>query len=75
MVLAFGAENPNSVLNLLRTHGLTQNHIIHLISSRPLLLSADLDNTLKPNMELFKFLGLGSLALPSPKYSPNTQLC
>ncbi|KAF5460030.1 hypothetical protein F2P56_019930 [Juglans regia] len=49
-------ENPNSVLNLLRTHGLTQNHIIHLISSRPLLLSADLGNTPKPNMELFKSL-------------------
>ncbi|XP_040989002.1 uncharacterized protein LOC121236627 [Juglans microcarpa x Juglans regia] len=65
-------ENPNSVLNLLRTHGLTQNHIIHLISSRPLLLSADLGNTLKPNMELFKSLGFSgaNLAKMLTKY-PN----
>ncbi|KAG6633298.1 hypothetical protein I3843_12G038200 [Carya illinoinensis] len=56
-------ENPNSVLNLLRTHGLTQNHIIHLISSRPLLLLADLGNTLKPNMELFKSLGFSGANL------------
>ncbi|XP_035549741.1 uncharacterized protein LOC118349427 [Juglans regia] len=56
-------ENPNSVLNLLRTHDLTQNHIIHLISSRPLLLSADLGNTLKPNMELFKSLGFSGANL------------
>ncbi|KAG6683941.1 hypothetical protein I3842_12G038400 [Carya illinoinensis] len=56
-------ENPNSVLNLLRTHGLTQNHIKHLISSRPLLLLADLGNTLKPNMELFKSLGLSGATL------------
>ncbi|XP_040988858.1 uncharacterized protein LOC121236485 isoform X3 [Juglans microcarpa x Juglans regia] len=56
-------ENPNSVLNLLRTHGLTQNHIIQLISSRPLLLLADLGNTLKPNMELFKSLGFSGANL------------
>ncbi|KAF5460027.1 hypothetical protein F2P56_019927 [Juglans regia] len=64
-------ENPKSVLNLLRTHGLTQNHIIRLISSRPLLLSADLGNTLK-NMELFKSLGFSgaNLAKMLSKY-PN----
>ncbi|XP_040990508.1 uncharacterized protein LOC121237717 [Juglans microcarpa x Juglans regia] len=56
-------ENPNSVLDLLRTHGLTQNHIRHLISSRPLLLSADLGKTLRPNMELFKSLGFSGASL------------
>jgi mTERF domain-containing protein len=56
-------KNPNSVLDLLRTHGLTQTHIRNLISSRPLLLLADLDNTLKPNMELFEFLGFSSTSL------------
>ncbi|XP_042952231.1 transcription termination factor MTEF1, chloroplastic-like [Carya illinoinensis] len=63
-------ENPNSVLDLLRTHGLEQNHIRYLISSRPLLLSADLANTLKPNMELFKSLGFcgASLAKMLSKY-------
>ncbi|GLT69999.1 hypothetical protein SLA2020_421040 [Shorea laevis] len=56
-------KNPNSVLDLLRTHGLTQTHIRNLISSRPQLLSADLENTLKPNMELFESLGLSCASL------------
>jgi mTERF domain-containing protein len=56
-------KNPNSVLDLLRTHGLTQTHIRNLISSRPLLLLADLENTLKPNMELFESLGFSSTSL------------
>jgi len=56
-------KNPNSVLGLLRTHGLTQTHIRNLISSRPRLLLADLDNTLKPNMELFESLGISSTSL------------
>ncbi|KAG2676091.1 hypothetical protein I3760_12G035500, partial [Carya illinoinensis] len=63
-------ENPNSVLDLLRTHSLEQNHIRYLISSRPLLLLTDLGNTLKPNMELFKSLGFcgASLAEMLSKY-------
>jgi mTERF domain-containing protein len=56
-------KNPNSVLDLLRTHGLTRTHIRKLISSRPLLLLADLENTLKPNMELFESLGFSSTSL------------
>jgi mTERF domain-containing protein len=56
-------ENPNSVMDLLRTHGLTQIHIRNLISSYPLLLLADLENTLKPNMELFESLGFSSTGL------------
>ncbi|KAG6633315.1 hypothetical protein CIPAW_12G040400 [Carya illinoinensis] len=56
-------EGPNSVLDLLKTHGLKQNHIRYLISSRPLLLLADLGNTLKPNMELFKSLGFCGASL------------
>jgi mTERF domain-containing protein len=56
-------KNPNSVLDLLRTHGLTQTHIRNLISSRPQLLSADLENTLKPNMELFESLGFSCASL------------
>ncbi|KAF5454406.1 hypothetical protein F2P56_024074 [Juglans regia] len=56
-------ENPNFVLDLLRTHGLTQNQIGHLISSRPLLLSADLGKTLRPNIELFKSLGFSGASL------------
>ncbi|GLT72565.1 hypothetical protein SLA2020_444890 [Shorea laevis] len=56
-------KNPNSVLDLFRTHGLTQTHIRNLISSRPLLLLADFENTLKPNMELFKSLGFSCPSL------------
>jgi mTERF domain-containing protein len=56
-------KNPNSVLDLLETHGLTQTRIRNLISSRPQLLSADLENTLKPNMELFEYLGFSSTSL------------
>ncbi|XP_041018554.1 uncharacterized protein LOC121260671 isoform X2 [Juglans microcarpa x Juglans regia] len=56
-------ENTNFVLDLLRTHGLTQNQIRHLISSRPLLLSADLGKTIRPNMELFKSLGFSGASL------------
>jgi mTERF domain-containing protein len=56
-------KNPNSVLDLLRTHGLTRTHIRNLISSRPLLLLADLEKTLKPNMELFESLGVSSTSL------------
>jgi mTERF domain-containing protein len=56
-------KNPNSVLDLLRTHGLTQTHIRNLISSRPTLLLADLENTLKPNMELFESLGFSCASL------------
>ncbi|XP_059441053.1 uncharacterized protein LOC132173555 [Corylus avellana] len=56
-------KNPNSVLDLLRTHGLTQTHIRNLISTRPLLLLADLENTIKPNMELFESLGFSNTRL------------
>jgi len=57
------SKNPNSVLDLLRTHGLTQTHIRNFISRRPVLLLADLENTLKPNMELFESLGFSSTSL------------
>lgn len=56
-------KNPNSVVDLFRAHGLTQTHIRSVISSRPPLLLADLENTLKPNMELFKSLGFSGTSL------------
>lgn len=56
-------ENPDSVLNLPRTHFLTQTHSKNLITNRPELLLADLDNTLKPNLELFASLGFSSASL------------
>ncbi|KAF2311463.1 hypothetical protein GH714_024043 [Hevea brasiliensis] len=56
-------ENPDLVLNLLRAHGLTQIHIKNLIIKRPILLLADLDNNLKPNLDLFKSLGFSGTNL------------
>ncbi|KAG7952047.1 hypothetical protein I3843_12G039100 [Carya illinoinensis] len=53
----------NSVLDLLRNHGLTQTHISNIIRIRPLLLSADLENTLMTNMEMFESLGFSGLGL------------
>lgn len=54
---------PDSVLSLFRTHGLTQTHIRNLISKRPLLLLADLDTKLRPNLELLNSLGFSSTSL------------
>lgn len=56
-------DNPDLVLNLLTAHGLSQTHIKNLITKRPMLLLADLDNTLKPNMDLFKSLGFSGTNL------------
>ncbi|KAF5460028.1 hypothetical protein F2P56_019928 [Juglans regia] len=56
-------KNTNSVLDLLRNHGLTQTHIRNLIRIRPPLLSADLENTLMPNMKVFESLGFSGSGL------------
>ncbi|KAM7475723.1 hypothetical protein LguiB_022966 [Lonicera macranthoides] len=49
----------DTVLKILRTHGLTLTHIKNLITSRPLVLLADPHKTLKPNFELLGKLGFG----------------
>ncbi|XP_050223919.1 uncharacterized protein LOC126673721 [Mercurialis annua] len=56
-------ENPDLVLKLLRNYGLNQIHIKHIISTRPLLLLADINNTLKSNLEVFKSLGISGTTL------------
>ncbi|VVA21791.1 PREDICTED: mRNAion termination factor [Prunus dulcis] len=56
-------HNPDSVLSLFKTHGLTQSHIKNLITKRPGLLLADLDTKLGPNMKLFKSLGFSGASL------------
>lgn len=55
--------NSDSVLNLLKTHGLTQSQIKSLITNRPSLLLVDPDKTLKPNLELFRTLGFSTTSL------------
>ncbi|PON72179.1 Mitochodrial transcription termination factor [Trema orientale] len=59
-------ENPekaDSVLELMRTHGLTQSHIEKIIGTRPTLLLADLENKLRPNMKLLLSLGFSGASL------------
>ncbi|EXB94316.1 hypothetical protein L484_002677 [Morus notabilis] len=51
-------EKADSVLELMRTHGLTQTHIANIIGNRPGLLLADLEGNLRPNMELLKSFGV-----------------
>ncbi|GLT70014.1 hypothetical protein SLA2020_421190 [Shorea laevis] len=66
-------KNPNSVLDLLRTRGLTQTHIRNLISSRPILLLADLDIPSSPTWSCLN--PWGSLALALPKCLAETHVC
>ncbi|PON77348.1 Mitochodrial transcription termination factor [Parasponia andersonii] len=68
-------ENPEkagTVLELMRTHGLTQIHIEKIICTRPALLLVDLEHKLRPNMELLESLGfsgasLGKLLIKEPR--------
>ncbi|XP_059630889.1 transcription termination factor MTERF6, chloroplastic/mitochondrial-like [Cornus florida] len=51
-------EKPDSVLELLRSHGFTENHISVLISRYPTLILADPERTLRPKIEYFESMGL-----------------
>ncbi|XP_059623158.1 uncharacterized protein LOC132266321 [Cornus florida] len=57
-------EKSNSVLELLRSHGFTENHISCIISRYPNLLLADPERTLIPKIEYFESLGLVGPDLP-----------
>ncbi|KAJ4962011.1 hypothetical protein NE237_021921 [Protea cynaroides] len=50
-------ERPDSVIELLRTHGLNSTHITNLITKYPPLLLVDPVKTLKPKLEFFQSLG------------------
>uniref|UniRef100_A0A5B7C4S5 Uncharacterized protein n=1 Tax=Davidia involucrata TaxID=16924 RepID=A0A5B7C4S5_DAVIN len=56
-------DQPDSVLSLLKIHGLTQTHLKNLITNRPPILLADPHKTLKPNIELLKSLGFSGTNL------------
>ncbi|KAJ4838477.1 hypothetical protein Tsubulata_021072 [Turnera subulata] len=62
-LLIVNKEKPDKVLSLLRSHGWVQTHIQKLITACPMLLSADLEGTLKPNLESFASLGFSSSSL------------
>ncbi|KAL5543950.1 hypothetical protein UlMin_007734 [Ulmus minor] len=64
--------NPDSVLELLKTRGLTQTQIRKIIASRPGLLLADVEDKLRPNVELFASLGMsgssfGKMLMKDPR--------
>lgn len=51
-------ENPNSVVNLLKTNGFNETQIKKVVFSVPRILSSDVDKTLKPKLKAFQDLGL-----------------
>ncbi|KAJ8449030.1 hypothetical protein Cgig2_004085 [Carnegiea gigantea] len=51
-------ENPNSVVNLLKTNGFNETQIKKVVFSMPRILSSDVDKTLKPKLKAFQDLGL-----------------
>ena len=66
------SEKADSVLKLMRTHGLTQSHIEKIIATRPALLLAELEDKVRPNIELLESLGftgdsLGKLLCKEPR--------
>ncbi|KAM6570257.1 hypothetical protein CsatB_018242 [Cannabis sativa] len=57
------SEQPDSVLELLRGQGLTKSQIEKIIVTRPQLLEADLENTLRPKMEFLESLGFSGASM------------
>ncbi|XP_057970380.1 uncharacterized protein LOC131159465 [Malania oleifera] len=56
-------DAPDSVLRLLKAHGLSQTFIRKFIVTRPSILMADPEKTLKPNIELFASMGVSGTNL------------
>ncbi|XP_059624647.1 transcription termination factor MTERF5, chloroplastic-like [Cornus florida] len=55
----------DSVLELLRSHGFTENHISRLFSTYPKFILADPEGILRPKIEYFESLGIFGPDLPS----------
>ncbi|RWR74888.1 transcription termination factor MTERF2, chloroplastic-like protein isoform X2 [Cinnamomum micranthum f. kanehirae] len=51
-------QKPDSVLEFLKTHGFSNAQITTLISAAPRLLCANVNKTLKPNVDFFRGLGI-----------------
>ncbi|XP_059669997.1 transcription termination factor MTERF6, chloroplastic/mitochondrial-like [Cornus florida] len=64
-------EKPDSVLELLRSHGFAKNHISRLFSTYPTLILADPERTLRPKIEYFESLGVVGPDLPKIICSSN----
>ncbi|KAH0982395.1 hypothetical protein GBA52_009572 [Prunus armeniaca] len=65
-------EGPDSVLNVLRNHGFSDDHISQLVRKRPKLLSANAEKTVVPKLEFLSSVGLSGTGLFRVLYSnPN----
>ncbi|KAK1569171.1 hypothetical protein Q3G72_033387 [Acer saccharum] len=58
-------ENPDSVLQLLTSHGFNKSHIARLISKNPRIVLADPEKNLKPKIEYFQSVGVSGSDLPA----------
>lgn len=56
-------ENADSFLNMMRIHGVTETHLKKIVEARPTLLLADLEDKIRPNLELFESLGISGYSL------------
>ncbi|WCJ18529.1 Mitochondrial transcription termination factor family protein [Euphorbia peplus] len=56
-------HNADTVFNFLKENGFAQNHLEALVQKAPWILSANLDRSVKPKIELFQDLGFQSTAL------------
>ncbi|XP_031271456.1 uncharacterized protein LOC116129866 [Pistacia vera] len=59
------AEQPDSVLKVLRNYGLTAAHITKLVKRRPSLLLTNPERSILPKFEFFKSLGITDAELAS----------
>lgn len=57
-VKLLSAEQPDSILKLLRKHGFNDTHIAKLVRLRPLLLLSHPDRTISPKFEFFNSIGV-----------------
>lgn len=62
-------EGPDSVLNVLRNHGFSDDHISQLVRKRPKLLSANAEKTVVPKLEFLSSVGLSGTGLFRVLYS------
>ncbi|WCJ24740.1 Mitochondrial transcription termination factor family protein [Euphorbia peplus] len=56
-------QNADSILSFLKDNGFAKNHLETLIQKAPWILSANLETTLKPKLEIFQDLGFHSTDL------------
>ncbi|CAI9116327.1 OLC1v1017442C1 [Oldenlandia corymbosa var. corymbosa] len=53
-------EKCDSVLSFLKENGFSKTHLEKLVNSRPRVLAASLDNTIKPKFQILQYLGISA---------------